>query len=209
MTDMSLLKQYGAENGLTLTDGMLAAFSDYYELLLEWNAKFNLTAVTDKDEVIVKHFLDSLLAQKYFKGSVCDVGSGAGFPGIPLGIYREDLKLTLIDSLNKRVTFLTEAAAVCGVKAEALHLTSEEAAAGRLRESFDTVTARAVAPMSILLDLTVPLAKTGGRVVLYKGVPTPEEKNTAEELCRALSAVKSPLLRNILFPTDPKGRFTC
>jgi len=183
---MELLKEYCLRYGIKLDNEMLESFSRYFDLLIEWNNKFNLTALTEKEAVIEKHFLDSLIPEHYFEGSVLDVGSGAGFPGIPLAIYRKDLSLTMIDSLNKRVNFLTEVLRVLGLKGEALHLTSEEANGKGMRGKFDCVTARAVAPMSILLDLTLPLAKVGGKVILYKGVPSDEEKSSLLSLAKEM-----------------------
>ncbi|MBO4534438.1 MAG: 16S rRNA (guanine(527)-N(7))-methyltransferase RsmG, partial [Clostridia bacterium] len=141
----------------------------YYNLLVEWNAKFNLTAITDRDEVYVKHFADSLLGHSFFKGKVCDVGAGAGFPSLPLAIMGVADSYLLIDSVGKKVNFLTEVGYQLDLKqVKALHIRAEEAGRGEYREEFDTVTARAVAPTATLLEYLAPLAKVGGRVVLYK-----------------------------------------
>ena len=165
---------------MSLTDNPLLAELDfnayrlkrleqYYQLLLEWNAKFNLTAITDRDEVYTKHFADSLLGYKVVAGDICDVGAGAGFPSLPLAIMGVGDSYTLIDSVGKKVNFLTEVAEKLDLdNVKALHLRAEEAGRGDLRERFDTVTARAVAPTATLLEYLAPLAKVGGHVVLYK-----------------------------------------
>lgn len=179
---MKELETVAKEYGIELSQSQLDAFERYYSLLVEWNNKFNLTAITDRQGVAEKHFLDSLLGAKHFHGKVCDVGSGAGFPAIPLAVFNPQLSITMIDSLNKRVNFLKEVCSCLKIEGTALHLTAEEASAPKqLRERFDTVTARAVAPMDILPELTAPLLKVGGTLVLYKGQPLPEDEIGAKD----------------------------
>lgn len=164
MDFLSTLQQWN----ITPTREALAAFERYYALLVEWNAKFNLTAITDKADVYDKHFADSLAGLPYMQGHVCDVGAGAGFPSLPCAIVRGGA-FTLLDSVNKKVTFLQEAAEVLSLTdVQAIHCRAEEAGQGALREQFDTVTARAVAPLPTLLEYLAPLAKTNGHVVVYK-----------------------------------------
>ncbi|RVU55750.1 16S rRNA (guanine(527)-N(7))-methyltransferase RsmG [Anaerosphaera multitolerans] len=147
----------------------------YKELLLQWNEKMNLTAITDSDEVDVKHFLDSLslFKTKYFNGaeSVIDIGTGAGFPGLVLKIYNEDLKITLVDSLNKRLGFLKEVIEELDLQdIERVHGRAEEL--GRkpeYREQFDIATSRAVANLSTLLEYDLPFVKEGGYFIAMKG----------------------------------------
>ena len=158
---------------ITLDNTMIDQFCRYYELLMDWNEKINLTAITEQSEVIEKHFIDSILPYKAFKegSSIIDIGSGAGFPGIPLKILRPDLNITLLDSLNKRINFLN-------IVIEELKLNNIVAIHGRCedvakmpkyRESFDYGTARAVAKLNILAEYTVPFIKVGGIFVAYKG----------------------------------------
>lgn len=163
--------------------------SKYKEMLLEKNQVMNLTAITDSDEVDIKHFLDSLsLAKiKYLKkgSSLLDVGTGAGFPGLALKIYRDDLKVTLLDSLNKRIVFLKEVINELELKdIEAVHARAEEAARGEYRDKFDIVTSRAVANLRTLLEYDLPFVKVGGYLICMKG---PEH---VEELKEAKNAMK-------------------
>ncbi len=147
-------------------------FEQYYRMLVDWNGRMNLTAITDPEGVFSKHFCDSLAALPYIPegAALIDVGTGAGFPGVPLKIVRPDLKLTLLDSLNKRILFLNELLSELGIAAETVHLRAEEA--GRdpaFRERFDVATTRAVTRLPVLVELTVPLLKTGGISIAYKG----------------------------------------
>lgn len=144
-------------------------FEAYKALLLAENAKYNLTAITDPDEIDIKHFADSLLGTVAIgaDSSLCDVGSGAGFPAIPLALVRQDLHITLVDSLNKRIEFTKMACDLLGIAAEFCHARAEDYAQKR-RECFDVVTARAVAPLNVLLEYTAALVRIGGVVVAYK-----------------------------------------
>ncbi|MDR0931002.1 MAG: 16S rRNA (guanine(527)-N(7))-methyltransferase RsmG [Clostridiales bacterium] len=154
-------------------------FEKYYNLLIETNAKFNLTAITERDEVCTKHFIDSLAISRYIPNGamVADIGSGAGFPGIPLAITRPDCKFTLIDSLNKRVTFLKDVSAQLGlVNVSAIHARAEDLGrSSEMREGFDVVVSRAVSNMRVLAELSLPLVKVGGCVIAMKG-PEPEDE---------------------------------
>ena len=158
---------------IALDNTQIEQFNRYYELLIEWNEKINLTAITEQSEVIEKHFIDSILPYKSFKenSSIIDIGSGAGFPGIPLKILRPDLNITLLDSLNKRINFLN-------IVIDELKLNNIVAIHGRCedmakmpkyRECFDYGTARAVAKLNILAEYTVPFIKVNGNFVAYKG----------------------------------------
>ncbi len=155
-----------------LTAEQLDRFDAYYALLLEWNERMNLTAITEQEDVARKHFVDSLAAEPYLrKGArTIDVGTGAGFPGVPLLIVRPDLKLTLLDALNKRLVFLETVCRTLGLNAELAHLRAEDA--GRdpaYRERFDAALTRAVAALPVLIELTVPLLQVGGVGIAYKG----------------------------------------
>lgn len=152
----------------------LKDFSVYYDELIIWNKKFNLTAITEREEVAIKHFADSLEGLPYFVGRVLDVGSGAGFPSVPIAMLNDTLTLTLIDSVNKKVNFLKHIIEKLSLKAIALHIRAEDLARTKHRESFDTVTARALAPLSTLVEYLLPQVKVGGIAVIYKGEATAE-----------------------------------
>lgn len=163
-----------AEEKLTLTEEQKKKLVTYADILKEWNAKINLTAITDDDGICEKHFLDSLLPLKYFEltknAKVIDVGTGAGFPGIPIKIYRDDVELTLLDSLNKRINFLTEVCKAIGISADCIHARAEDGAKrDELREQFDIATARAVANLPVLCEYCLPYVKVGGYFVALKG----------------------------------------
>jgi 16S rRNA (guanine527-N7)-methyltransferase len=150
----------------------LQQFTEYYKLLLEWNAKVNLTRITEPEEVAQKHFADSIVASELIPSGarVVDVGTGAGFPGVPLKIVRPDIELVLVDSLGKRIRFLEELTCALGIEAEAVHARAEDAARqANLREGFDIALSRAVAPMNVLMELTTPFVKPGGASLMYKG----------------------------------------
>lgn len=173
---MDIFKDYG----LNITENMQKQFDRYTELLLEYNQKFNLTAIVNPDEIKKKHYLDSLTGAEFIgeNASVIDVGSGAGFPAIPLKIYRKDLKITMLDSLNKRVNFLNLVVNTLGLSdANAVHFRAEDAAKTELRESFDFAVARAVADMAVLSEYTLPFIKPGGKLIAYKGDVDEELKN--------------------------------
>ena len=153
---------------------ILNKFKTYYEYLVEVNEYMNLTAITQEDEVYIKHFYDSLLLSKYYnlkdeKKTLCDVGAGAGFPSIPLAICFPNLEVTIIDALQKRIGFLNNLIENLGLKnVKALHYRAEDFAKIK-RESFDIVTARAVARLNVLSELCIPLVKTGGNFIALKG----------------------------------------
>ena len=151
-----------------------------YDFLVEYNEKVNLTAITDFEEVVIKHFVDSILPFSKLsidKGaSFIDVGTGAGFPSIPLLIYRPDLEGTLLEALNKRCVFLEAACELVGVKAKVIHGRAEDYAKDK-REQFDIATARAVAAMPVLCEYCLPYVKTGGRFVALKSVNESSEES--------------------------------
>lgn len=176
MTDFGLLKNFLTENGL-YSENAYKKFCDFYDLVTETNKVMNLTSITEAEEFETKHFIDSLLPYREFEGAqnIADIGSGAGFPAIPLAIVFPDKKFTLVDSLLKRVNFLNNVIEKLSLNnCVAVHSRAEDFAK-KGRESFDIVTARAVAALNILLEYTAPLAKTGGKVVAYKGSAADEE----------------------------------
>lgn len=175
-----LLQNYIKDYKITLTENQYEQFQKYFELLVEWNEKMNLTAITDESGVALKHFADSLSLLNFVdipqNSSLADVGTGAGFPGVVLKIARPDIKLTLIDSLNKRLVFLGEVCAQLGIEAELIHSRAEDGARDeKLRESFDFAVSRAVARMNVLSEYCLPYVKVGGAFCAMKGAQANEE----------------------------------
>lgn len=163
-------------------------FQKYMNLLIERNKNINLTAITDKDEIVLKHFVDSLTINKYIvdNSKIIDVGTGAGFPGIPLKIYNESLDITLLDSLNKRINFLNDVIEMLNLnKIRAVHSRAEDAAKNPdYRERFDIATSRAVANLSTLVEYLLPFMRVNGICICMKG------PNVDEELSRAKKAIE-------------------
>lgn len=174
------------ERGIEIDETAQERLDKYASLLVEWNEKINLTAITDPEGVVIKHFLDCALllchADLPEGARVIDVGTGAGFPGMVLKILRPDIKLTLLDGLNKRLVFLGEVLRELGLDAETVHLRAEEAGKkAEFRERFDLVTARAVAELRTLYEYCLPLVKIGGIFVAMKGPSAEEEFNNAKK----------------------------
>lgn len=174
MIDKNRLCSIAKENGIILDNTALDRFDAYAEMLVEWNGKMNLTAITEPEEIEVKHFLDCLMLPKYFDlantKTVIDVGAGAGFPSLPLLIYKTDLCLTMMDAINKRLTFLDTAVHALGLEAQLIHYRAEDSGQDKnYREKFDLATARAVAPMNVLAEYCLPFVKVGGYFVALKG----------------------------------------
>lgn len=174
MINKELLKCYCDNIGVDLNGEALENFDKYAALLVETNRVMNLTAITDPEEIVVKHFVDSLELLNYVQinsgASVIDIGTGAGFPGVPLLIARTDIKLTLLDSLLKRLGFLENVLDACNLKAGIVHSRAEDG--GRdaaFREAFDFATARAVAPLNVLCEYCLPFVKVGGFFIALKG----------------------------------------
>ncbi|PWA06704.1 16S rRNA (guanine(527)-N(7))-methyltransferase RsmG [Pueribacillus theae] len=174
------------KKGVSLTNTQLEQFNTYYETLIEWNEKMNLTGITEKNEVYEKHFFDSLSAAfacDFTKiTTVCDVGSGAGFPSIPLKICYPHLNISIVDSLKKRITFLNHLVNELKIEKVALYHDRAETFARnpKFREAFDLVTARAVAKLSVLSELCLPLVKETGTFLVMKGPRITEEVSEAE-----------------------------
>lgn len=179
------LKEFNIE----LSSNQIKQFHQYYDLLVEWNSFMNLTAITEWEEVVTKHFVDSLSLIKSIDDvnsksySIIDVGTGAGFPGIPLKIAFPNLKITLMDSLNKRVKFLNEVIEKLGLKdIEAVHGRAEELGQNSsYRGKYDLVVSRAVANMTVLSELCLPFAITGGKFISYKSAKIDEEYEQAKK----------------------------
>ena len=181
------------ELGLVLTDKELHSLDRYYQILKEENSKYNLTRIIEEEEVYLKHFYDSMSIVKYFDFKpgeyVIDVGTGAGFPGIPLAILLPKVQFTLMDSLNKRIIFLQDVVKKCGLKnVECIHSRAEELAKNeKYREKYDVCVSRAVANLSVLLEYCIPFIKKGGMFISYKSISSEEElsdsKNAQNKLC--------------------------
>ncbi len=178
-----LIKNKFKEFGFELSEKQIEQFSIYFNFLLEENQKFNLTAITMPEEIIVKHFIDSILTINNIKdgASVIDVGTGAGFPGVPIKIMREDIKLVLLDSLQKRVNFLKELVSLLKLdNVECVHFRVEDYAKEH-REKFDYAISRAVAVTSTLSEYLIPLIKVGGQAIMYKGQKAEEELSQSQK----------------------------
>ena len=171
------------KQGIILSEKQIQQFELYYTTLIEWNQKMNLTAITQKEDVYLKHFYDSLTISFDYpldQQSLCDIGAGAGFPSIPLKIVYPNLKITIVDSLTKRITFLKHLANVLELEnVTAISGRAEEYAKDH-RESFDIVTARAVARLNILDELCLPLVKINGDFITLKGLKAQEELKEAK-----------------------------
>ncbi|QNQ83068.1 16S rRNA (guanine(527)-N(7))-methyltransferase RsmG [Lactobacillus sp. PV037] len=183
-----------AQNGIELTEKQKQQFATYYEELIATNEKVNLTRITDKEEVYSKHFYDSVTPliefKELFEGNktLCDVGAGAGFPSLPIKILQPDLKVTIIDSLGKRLNFLKALIEKLGLENVTLvHSRAEDAGKNpALREKFDLVTGRAVARMSVLSEYCLPLVKKDGYLIALKGPKAQEELNDAKKAIKIL-----------------------
>ena len=186
--------------GIEITDKKLEQLEKYYELLIEYNKVMNLTGITEKEEVYLKHFYDSLTIAKIInlnnENSLCDLGSGAGFPGIVIKIFYPNLKIVLVDSLNKRINFLNIVIKELGLEnIEAIHIRIEEYAKEN-KEKFDVVTARAVAPLNILLELGIKLVKPKKYFIAMKGniENEPDYNNAIKQLnCSLENIIKFKL----------------
>ena len=177
------LKETGFE--LSQPEQLAERFDRYAEMLVDWNEKINLTAITAPDEIVIKHFVDSLLLLKAYdvpKGtSMIDVGTGAGFPSVPVVMVRDDIRLTLMDSLNKRINFLKELSEALGVNAECVHARAEEFGnKPEYREQYDVACARAVAHLRELSEYCLPFVKVGGAFVALKSIGLEQELEEAK-----------------------------
>ena len=177
--DKTFLKEQAGNYGISIQEEELEKFYCYSHMLVEWNGKVNLTAITEPEKIVVKHFLDSLLLLRFLPEkpySLIDVGTGAGFPGIPLAIMRKDMRLTLLDSLNKRLLFLKELCEAIEIPVNLVHARAEDAGRSlEYREQYDVATARAVAALPVLCEYCLPLVKKGGCFIAMKGPESDEE----------------------------------
>ena len=187
-----ILTARAAEAGIPLTAEQVGQFSVYNEMLLDWNTRMNLTALTAPEDVAVKHIIDSLTAYDaaLFDGArtLIDVGTGAGLPGIPLAVYAPHLTVTLLDSLNKRVRFLMEVTAAMGLpNVRCIHARAEEAArTAEHRAAYDIAVSRAVARLPVLLEYALPFVRVGGTLLALKGRAYAEEQKEARRAAEVL-----------------------
>lgn len=190
--DISIFKKGIKELNFIIDDKKVDKFRIFSSLLLEWNEKMNLTAVTDPAEISVKHFLDSIAPLSVIdlkkNSKIIDVGTGAGFPGIPLKIVRDDLDFTFMDSLNKRINFLKEVSDKINIeKAEFVHLRAEEAGKNKnYREKYDYAVSRAVANLKVLCEYCIPFVKVGGSFISFKQFEVEEEIEDAKAMIGTL-----------------------
>lgn len=170
--------------GISLTDEQIKNFYSYMNMLLEWNEKMNLTAITEQDDIILKHFVDSLTVLDYLndKKSIIDVGTGAGFPGIPIAIMNNDKNVTLMDSLNKRIKFLDELSKELSLdNVKTIHSRAEDLGQDvNYREKYDVAISRAVANLATLVEYMLPLVKKGGLCICMKGQDIADEIKNSE-----------------------------
>lgn len=203
---------------IEISDDQINCFEKYYELLIEKNKVMNLTAITDKEDVIVKHFIDSIALIPYLldkgininnKLKIIDIGTGAGFPGLPLKIMMPDVKFTLLDSLNKRVSFLNEVIDELKLKdIEALHGRAEDYASdNKYREKYDICVSRAVANLSTLSEYCIPFVKENGFFISYKAGESEEEINNSKNAIKILGGKINKVEEFVLPGTDASRVF--
>jgi 16S rRNA (guanine527-N7)-methyltransferase len=199
------------EKGISLSPYQLEQFDLYFKLLVEWNEKMNLTAITEKEEVYLKHFYDSISAAFYYdfnkQLSICDIGAGAGFPSIPLKICFPNLRVTIVDSLQKRITFLNHLATQLKLDNVAFYHDRAETFAKRdgMRESYDITMARAVARLSVLSELCLPLVKVGGTFIAMKAAAAEEEMEKGKHAVKVLGG-EIKQIENFKLPEEDSER---
>ena len=213
MYNLEILEKGCEELGITLSDTQKNQFIRFYEYLVEKNKVMNLTGITEFDEVLVKHFLDSLCCVKAVDMSkvktVMDIGTGAGFPGVPLKIAFPELEACLLDSLNKRVNFLNEVIEMLGLKnVTAVHGRAEDYAKQKEhREKYDFCVSRAVANLSTLSEYCIPFVKEGGSFISYKSGKIDEELPQAENAVKILGGKVQDVVKFPLMDTDMDRSF--
>lgn len=191
MINKDVLISSAKEYGFDISVSVAEKFDIYANTLVDWNNKINLTAITEPQDIIDKHFIDSLLLLLAHNvkddATMIDVGTGAGFPSVPVKLYRDDIKLTLLDSLNKRINFLKELSDCLEIKTNCVHFRAEEAARkDEYREKYDVATARAVAKLPVLCEYCLPFVKVGGYFVALKGSDTSAEVEISKNAIKLL-----------------------
>ncbi len=197
--------------GIDIDDIQASRFAKYEEILIEWNKKINLTALTEHEQIVIKHFADSLtplLYRDFSKSDVIDVGTGAGFPGLPLKIAVPDIKLTLLDSLNKRINFLNAVTAELKLTdVRCIHSRAEDGARNaEMRENFDYAFSRAVAELNVLAEYDLPYVRVGGEMIALKGPAAYDEIKQADKAVKILGGEISDVKEVILPDTDLKHK---
>ncbi len=205
----NIFKESAEKLQVNLTDQQIFKFYTYMNLLLEWNEKVNLTAITEYKDVILKHFIDSLTVEKYINGNkkIIDIGTGAGFPGIPIKIIKNDVYVTLMDSLNKRINFLNEVIKENKLdNIETVHARAEELARNKkYREQYDIAIARAVASLNVLLEYMLPFVKKGGYCICMKGSNINDEIEKSQKALNTFNA-KIEKIDSFNLPESEFGR---
>ena len=202
------LKEKMKRIDIDIEDKQVEKFFSYMNLLIEWNQKINLTTIIEPKEIIIKHFVDCGTILKYLKNgeTIIDIGTGAGFPGIPVKILNENLNVTLVDSLNKRIIFLNEVCAALNLEnIQLIHSRAEDLAKNKeYREKFDKSVSRAVANLSTLSEYDLPFIKTGGQMIAMKGFEIEEELKNAEKAINILGGKIKEVNKFTLINTDNK-----
>lgn len=199
-----LVKGYFKEYNIELSEMQAEKFAKFFDFLVQENAKFNLTAITEKKEVAIKHFVDSVLPMHEIpKGAkVVDVGTGGGFPGVPLKIMRDDIEIVLLDSLQKRIKFLEEVKTLLNLdKTTCVHARAEDFVKEN-REKFDVATSRAVASTPTLVEYLLPYVKVGGKVLMYKGSQAEEELAQGQKAIKEMGGKVDKTLKFVLKEVD-------
>ena len=189
MQNLTILYDYLKESDLYSED-TARKFDEYFDLLIDWNSRINLTTITSLEDVQNKHFIDSLLGGKYIEDcdSICDIGCGAGFPSIPLAIIYPHINFTLVDSVNKKIDFIKEVVSRLNLpNVTSLHARVEDFAKDNF-ERYDACVARAVAPLPTLSEYTLPLVKVGGKVIAYKGTNYEAELQNSQKILGILNS---------------------
>lgn len=206
-----LFEEMLGERGVTLSEQQRTQYEEYYSLLVEWNEKINLTAITEKAEVYEKHFYDSISASFFFDftkvETLIDIGAGAGFPSLPIKIIYPHLQVTILDSLNKRITFLEHLSKELKLEhVSCIHGRAEEFGGDpKYRDRFDVVTARAVARLNVLAEYCMPFAKVGGNFVVLKGADASNELDEAKKAIKTLGG-KTEKLETFALPIEKAER---
>ena len=212
-TVVDFLRKYLAEYEFDFDDVMIKKFEIYANILIEWNKKINLTSIVEPEQIVIKHFLDSVVTLKYAEipcgSKLIDVGTGAGFPGIPIKILRPDIDLTLLDSLNKRVNFLIYLLNESEIEAAVIHGRAEDFGRSiEFRENFDVATSRAVARLNVLAEYCLPLVKVSGSFIALKSNNIDEEIEESKSAFKTLGGKINSIKKLNLPKNNPRSIIT-